>query len=133
MRNLFRMAALGLAVLVGSSFAVAQRWDHDRDDHRYDRDYRYDRGGYDSFRNGMRVAHEIGYQDGFQVAREDSWRGKPFNPYPRSRYQYADHGYRRQFGDIRAYRDRYADGYGDGYRAAFRGQRGFQGYFEWGR
>ena len=118
MKNIFRMAALGLAVLVGSTgFAVAQDWDHDRDDSRYDHDRYYHRD--------LRVAHEIGYQDGAQVAREDMWHGKPFNPYPRGKYRGADHGYYRGYGDRQEYRERYADGYGDGYRAAFRGYRSY--------
>ena len=120
MKNAVRMAALGLAVLVGSSFAVAQDWDNERDDYRYDRAY-----GYNHFEDGRRVAHQIGYQDGVQVAREDQWHGKPFNPYPRGHYRWADHGYRRGFGDKNEYRSWYADGYGDGYKAASRGNRGY--------
>ena len=118
MKNLFRMAALGLAVLVGSSFAAAQGWDHERDDYRYDRAY-----GYNNIDAGRRLAHQIGYQDGAQVAREDMWRGKRFQPYPRGAYRWADHGYRYEFGDRGEYRTWYADGYADGYRAAFRGYR----------
>lgn len=128
MKNLFRMAMLGLAVLVGSSFASAQDWRYDHDDYRYDRGY-----GYDNFRDCWRIAHEIGYRDGSQVAREDNWYGKPYNPYPRGRYAWADRGYRREYGDRNAYRERYSDGYRDGYVAAFRGYRGFQGHFEWRR
>jgi hypothetical protein len=130
MKNLFSTAMLGLAVLVGSSFASAQDWRYDHDDYRYDRGYGY---GYDNFRNGLRIAHEIGYRDGLQVAREDNWHGKPYNPYPRGKYAWADRGYRREFGDRNAYRERYADGYRDGYVAAFRGYRGFGAEFEWGR
>ncbi len=74
MKNIFRMAALGLAVLIGSAgFAAAQDWD--RDDNRYDRDYRHD-----NFERGMHRAREIGYRDGLQVAREDNWNRKPYNP-----------------------------------------------------
>ena len=130
MKNLFRITTLGLAVLVGSSFANAQNWGYDRDDYRYDRGYGY---GYDNFRHGLRVAHEVGYRDGLRVAREDTWHGKPYNPNPRGKYAWADRGYRRDFGDRNAYRERYADGYRDGYMAAFRGYRGFEGHFEWGR
>lgn len=118
MKNLFRMAALGLAVLVGSSFAVAQDWNHDRDDYHYDRGYGYEmRGG--------QFAHQIGYQDGVRVAQEDQWQRKPYQPYPRGQYRWADHGYRSEFGDRGAYRERYADGYRDGYMATFRGYRGY--------
>ena len=127
MKNLFRMAALGLTLLLGASFAAAQDWRYDRDDYRNGGYYGYDNGW-----RGMRIAHEIGYQDGLNVAHEDTWRGKPYNPYPRGSYRWADHGYRREFGDRNAYRDRYADGYRDGYEAAFRGNHGFGGYFEYG-
>jgi|KBSMisStandDraft_5_1062788.scaffolds.fasta_scaffold1956880_1 hypothetical protein len=116
MKTIFRMAALGLAVLLGSAgFAVAQDWRYDRDDYGYGRGYA----------RGPRVAHEIGYRDGSQVAREDMWHRKPFNPYPRGQYRRADHGYNRWYGDRDAYRERYADGYRDGYVAAFRGNRGY--------
>jgi hypothetical protein len=126
MKKLFGMATLGLAVLIGSSFANAQDWRYDRGDYRYDRGYGYDM-------RGMRAAHGIGYQDGLEVARQDNWHGKPYNPNPRGKYAWADHGYRREFGDRNAYRERYADGYRDGYMSAFRGYRGFEGRFEWRR
>lgn len=132
MKNIVRAAALGLAVLVASAgVAAAQDRDHDRDDNRYQQryDHRYDRGydrGYD-WGYVMRIAHDNGYRDGVQVAREDMWRGKPFNPYPRGRYQWADHGYNRGFGDRGAYRERYADGYRDGYLSVSRGPRGYRG------
>jgi hypothetical protein len=122
MRNLFRMVALGLAVAVSSAgLAVAQ----DRDDYRYDRDRDY---RYDDLQSGLRIAHEIGYQDGAQVAREDAWHGKPFNPYPRGKYRNADRGYRHEYGSKNEYRERYADGYRDGYRSAFRRYHGHGGY-----
>ena len=94
MKKLFGMATLGLAVLIGSSFASAQDWRYDRDDSHYDRGY-----GYDHYRHGLRAAHETGYRDGLEVAREDTWRGKPYNPNPRGKYAWADRGYRREFGD----------------------------------
>src|SRR5437660_1479273 len=100
MKNIFRMAALGLAVLVGSAgLAVAQ----DRDDYRYDRDYRRD-----SFERGFHQAREIGYRDGAQVAREDNWNRKPFNPNPRGRYAWANHGYRGEFGSLNEAQEHYA-------------------------
>ena len=133
------LAALALAVVTGASgLAAAQdgryydRDDnryYDRDDNRYsDRDdYRYnDRDGYrhDSFRRGLKVAREVGYRDGAQVAREDMWRGKPFNPNPRGRYDNADHGYRSQFGNRREYRERYSEAYRDAYMSTF-SERGY--------
>jgi len=119
MKNIFRMAALGVAVVLGSAgFAAAQDWGHERDDYRYDRSY-----GYNNFEGGRRFAHQMGYQDGSQVAREDMWHRKPFNPYPRGRYRWADRGYRHGYGDRDEYRQWYADGYRDGYKAEFREYR----------
>lgn len=126
MKNTIRAAALGLAVLMGTAgSALAQDWDHDRDDRyyqRYDRDdHRYD------FHRGMDLARSFGYQDGARVAQEDNWRNKPFNPNPRGPYAWADHGYRRQFGSIHEYREHYARAYRDAYVNA-RGNRGY-GYW----
>jgi hypothetical protein len=124
MKNLFRMAALGVAVLLGSSFAVAHDWDRDDDDYRYSRDYRYG-----DFRRGMDIARSFGYQDGARVAQEDNWRGKPFNPNPRGPYAWADHGYRRGFGSVREYREHYARAYRNAYVSNRRGYQGNDGYW----
>lgn len=111
-----RNAALALAVLAGSvGVASAQDYRYyDRDGDRYERGYRGD------FREGMHAAREIGFQDGSQVAREDMWRGKPFNPNPRGRYDDADHGYRREYGDRHEYREHYSEAYREGYQNTFR-------------
>jgi len=119
MKNIFRMAALGLAGLIGSAgFSAAQDWD--RDDNRYDRDYRHD-----NFERGMHRAREIGYRDGLQVAREDNWNRKPYNPNPRGRYAWANRGYRGEFGNLNEYQEHYAEAYRHGYMSAFRGYRGY--------
>jgi hypothetical protein len=98
MKNIFRMVALGLAVLVGSAGLVVAQ---DRDDDRYDRDYRQ------------------------QVAREDNWNRKPYNPNPRGRYAWANHGYRGEFGNLNEYQEHYAEAYRNGYMSAFHGSRGY--------
>src|SRR5713101_2328502 len=128
MNNKLRLAALALAVVAGTaSFAAAQDYRYgDRDDNRYynrDDNRYYDRDGYryGYFRRGLRVAREVGFRDGAQVAREDMWRGKPFNPNPRGRYDDADHGYRRQFGNRHEYREHYSEAYREGYQNTFRG------------
>ncbi len=129
MKNKLAWAALALAVVTGASgLAAAQdgRY-YDRDDNRYyDRDdNRYnDRDGYryDSYRRGLHVARDFGFRDGSQVAREDMWNRKPFNPNPRGRYDDADHGYRRQFGNKHEYREHYSEAYRDGYMSTFRGR-----------
>jgi hypothetical protein len=111
-----RNTALALAVLAGSvGVAAAQDYRY------YDRDgYRYERGYRGGFREGMRAARQTGFQDGAQVAREDMWRGKPFNPNPRGRYDDADHGYRREYGDRHEYREHYSASYREGYQSTFR-------------
>ena len=124
MKRRLRSALLACAVLAGSvGYALAE--DHsyyDRDDYGYDHDdYRYDHDEYrENFRRGMHVANQIGFRDGAQVAREDLWKRKPFNPRPRGRYDDADHGYRREFGSIHEYREHYADAYREGYIRTFR-------------
>jgi hypothetical protein len=116
---------LTLITLVGAfltstiGYATAQdgrRYDNDdyRYQHNYDRDdYRHD------FRQGMRLAQDLGYRDGREVAREDSWRGKPFNPNPRG-HNHADRGYRREFGSRHEYREQYAQAYHEGYESSYR-------------
>jgi len=110
MKSKLALAALALAMIIGASgLAAAQdgRY-YDRDDSRgYNRD--------DGFRYGLKVARDVGFNDGAQVAREDSWKAKPFNPNPRGPYDNADHGYRSQFGDKHEYREAYSAAYRDGY------------------
>jgi hypothetical protein len=129
MKNKLAWAALALAVVTGTSgLAAAQDGRYnDRDDNRYyDRDDdRYnDRDGYryDSYGRGLSVARDFGFRDGSQVAREDMWNRKPFNPNPRGRYDDADHGYSRQFGNKHEYREQYSEAYRDGYMSTFRGR-----------
>jgi len=82
-----------------------------------------DRGSYFFGRGHDSPAYRIGYDDGASVAREDIERGKRFNPNPRGRYDDADHGYRREYGDKHAYKALYSDGYREGYQANYRGYR----------
>jgi hypothetical protein len=113
-----RMAALAVAVTLASGgMALAQRdyGNRDRDDYGWSHE-------------GFRAARDIGYQDGAQVAHEDFFSRKRYNPYPRGRYAGGDHGYRREFGDRYGYRQQYARAYGAGYRAMFgRGGHGRNG------
>jgi hypothetical protein len=110
MKNKLALAALALAVVTGASgLAMAQDGRYnDRDDNRY-----YDRD--DSFRYGLKVARDVGFNDGAQVARADTWNRKPFNPNPRGPYDNADHGDRSQFSDKHEYREAYSAAYRDGY------------------
>ena len=149
MKKQLTRAALAIAVLAGTvGYAAAQddryydRDDnryYDRGDGRYDRDdsYRYyDHDGryydrYDGYRRGIHVARETGFHDGADMAREDTWRGKRFNPKPRGRYDDKDHGYRHEFGSKHEYRERYAEAYRAGYGQAFRGRGDYDR--GWGR
>src|SRR5205823_7225065 len=122
MKNRFVTAAMTIAMLAGmAGIAAAQDYRYyDRDDGRYfDRD---DHRSYEryNFRDGMHVARELGFRDGAQVARDDMWRGKRFNPNPRGRFDDADHGYQRAFGNKHEYREHYAESYRRGYESAFR-------------
>jgi hypothetical protein len=131
MKSKLTLAALAFAVFAGTiGYATAQDYRYyDRDDYRYQRSYDYDgyRDGnrYD-FREGIHTAREIGYRDGARVAREDSWRGKPFNPNPRG-HNHADRGYEREFGSRHEYREQYAQAYYEGYSRAYQGYR--NGYY----
>jgi hypothetical protein len=125
-RGRTRMKALILAFAIGTSaLSFAQDWrynDHDRDDYRYDRDYdrdgdRHDR---DYDRDGMHVARHFGFQDGASAGREDWYKRKPLNPYPRGKYAHEDRGYHREYGDKYWYQAEYARAYREGYERAYR-------------
>ncbi len=131
MKNKLRTATLVLAIVAGSAgLAAAQDYRYgDRDDDRYDNRYGdrddhryYDRDGDrdDNFRRGLDVARDFGYRDGAQVAQSDIRSNKRFNPNPRGRYDDADHGYRREFGDKHEYREHYSAAYRNSYTSVFR-------------
>jgi hypothetical protein len=74
-------------------------------------------GGF--YRGTGNIAYNFGYQDGASVAREDLYKRKPYNPYPRGKYDDADHGYHSEYGDKNAYRAQYSNGYRSGYESVF--------------
>jgi hypothetical protein len=122
MNRRLSLAAMAVAFLMGSvGIAAAQNWGYDRDDRGY-RYERYDRG---DFWRGMQVARSIGFEDGEQIAREDIWHRKPFNPYPRG-HNHADRGYSRDFGSIHEYREQYARAYQQGYNSVFHRDRSYR-------
>ena len=99
----------------GFQAAFQQRWG--RGDRDGDGDaYRFQSGGYGGPREN--VAYNYGLQDGLSAGREDSYRGKQFNPNPRGS-NHADRGYLREYGDIYAYRAQYSEGYRVGYERSF--------------
>ncbi|HJT68677.1 MAG TPA: hypothetical protein VJ731_00680 [Terriglobales bacterium] len=117
--NIGIKTALALALAFAGTIGIAAAQDYgyyNRGNYGY-----YDRG---DFREGMRTARQFGWSDGSQVAREDMWRGKPFNPNPRGPYDDADRGYRREFGSIHQYRERYSQAYRQAYASTFR-NRGY--------
>lgn len=68
--------------------------------------------------NWASFAYNYGLQDGILAGREDSFRGKQFNPNPRGS-NHADRGYLREYGDRNAYRAQYSDGYRAGYQKTY--------------
>jgi len=139
MRTNLKTLAMILTVLAGTA-AIAGAQDgryYDRDGYRYDNrsydndnysyqySYNNDSYGRDNFRHGMRAARSFGFRDGSSVAREDSYRGKPFNPNPRGRFDDADHGYRRAFGNKHEYREHYSEAYREGYQRSYRGYNSY--------
>ena len=127
MLNKTRLAGLAVvATLFLSGAAVAQDWDHDRDDYRdrdrwgyQDRDHDRDRD--DRRFRGDDAARDWGSRDGADAARGDWSRHKSFNPNPRGRYKHSDRGYDRRFGDKREYQEHYARAYHEGYERAWQG------------
>jgi hypothetical protein len=107
LRNL-KMAALVLTVAIAScGVARAQdgRSSYDRDDSGY-------------LRPRIRIAWDLGYQDGSRVARQDFTHRKPYDPYPRGKYSREDHD-RGEYGERYAYMQQYARGYQRGYERVF--------------
>jgi hypothetical protein len=92
-----------------------RRGDIYRDDGYYDRSGR----GYYGGGGERNVAYDNGWNDGSSVAQSDLAGGKNYNSSPRGRYDDADHGYRREFGDKRAYQSEYTAGYRAGYDSVF--------------
>lgn len=119
-----RALVLALAVAT-SALAFAQDWrynDHDRDSDRNDQDYDRDPGRHDRDydRDLVHVARQFGFQDGASAGREDWYKRKPMNPYPRGKYAHEDRGYHHGYGDKQSYEAEYARAYREGYERAYR-------------
>ena len=87
----------------------ARRGDGDRDDYR---------AAGSNWWSGGNVAYNYGLEDGTLAGREDSARGKQFNPNPRGS-NHADRGYIREYGNKDEYRAQYSDGYRTGYERTY--------------
>lgn len=113
MKKRLQIAAILIMTIAGTAGIAAAQ------DYRYD-----DRGGFGYYdRDGMQSARQFGSRDGASVAREDMWKGKPFNPNPRGPFSGADDGYRHEFGSRRDYRETYAQAYREAYENSFRDRR----------
>lgn len=119
MKRKLQIVTMTIAVLVGTAgLASAQGYG----------DYHYGNGYYDrdDTHEGIRVARDFGSHDGASVAREDMWKGKPFNPNPRGRFGGADDGYRHEFGSKHDYREIYSQAYRESYENTFRDRRSYR-------
>ncbi len=101
---------------------------NDGDDDRYgnrnyasdNQNYGYDNRGYDNRGYGRQsVAADFGYRDGVEQGQKDRSKGKEFRPRKNDRFEDADHGYHKEFGNKNFYKEQYrrafVRGYEDGY------------------
>lgn len=76
-----------------------------------------------------RIAYDNGYREGLKEGEKDGRSRDAFRFQDERDFQRADIGYRRQYGSVVQYRQRFrqgfSDGYGEGYR---RFNRGYGGY-----
>lgn len=84
----------------------------------YQRGYR-EVGNYSDGRAYADSARRIGYDDGFNDGQRDRRTGHSFRPTHSDRYEDADRGYNRGFGDKGYYKQLYRDGYRQGYERGY--------------
>jgi hypothetical protein len=86
-----------------------------RDNRWGSRDDRWrDQSGYNS------PAYEIGYRDGVAIGQKDSQKGKSYRPQKNDRYEDADNGYNRSYGDKNEYKSLYRQGFQRGYSDGYK-------------
>jgi hypothetical protein len=79
-----------------------------------------DRGyPYDS--EARTAPYEQGFKDGRDKGRDDRSDDKRFDPTRHGRYESADHGYEKRYGDKDVYRTTYREGFRAGYAEGYRG------------
>lgn len=98
----------------------------------YDDRYRNNGGGDrdDRWRNEVRnddrsssyrsPAYDVGYRDGVAIGQKDSQKGKSFRPQKNDRYEDADNGYNKSYGDKNQYKSLYREGFQRGYSDGYR-------------
>jgi hypothetical protein len=91
----------------------------------YGRGYRYENryDPYDRRNRGDDLAFETGYRDGVAVGQRDSQKGKSYRPNHNDRYEDADHGYNRNYGDKNQYKNLYRQGFERGYSEGYGNSR----------
>ena len=104
----FRLAQYGGGYGDGNFDENGQPWGRDRGNDPF-----YGRGGYT-------IALHFGGEDGRTAAYEDWQRRKSYNSRPRGRFDDADRGYQRQYGDRDQYKREYTQGYRQGYDQEYR-------------
>jgi hypothetical protein len=65
------------------------------------------------------VSYDIGYHDGVAMGERDRSNGKDFRPQKNERHEDADHGYRKEYGDKKLYKQQYRDGFVRGYEDGY--------------
>ena len=78
---------------------------------------RYAKWGYSD------VALDTGYRDGLSAAQKDLRERKDYRPEKHDSYEDGDHGYHKNYGDKKLYKDEYRKGFLRGYQDAFNRQR----------
>ena len=84
----------------------------------------YEREGYGTI---AQIARLNGYQDGLREGSDDARDGDRFDPYSEGAYKEGDGGYKRSYGNKKAYEQIYRQGFMRGYTEAF--DRYFGGNF----
>jgi hypothetical protein len=65
------------------------------------------------------VATDTGYRDGLQAGLSDARQRKDFKPEKHEAYEDGKHGYRKEYGDKKLYKEQYRKGFLRGYEDAF--------------
>jgi hypothetical protein len=95
-----------------------------RDDRWRNQDRDYDRGYSNNGPSGYNTpGYDVGYQDGVAMGQKDSQKGKSFRPQKNDRYEDADNGYNKSYGDKNQYKSAYREGFQRGYSDAYRQRR----------
>ena len=77
--------------------------------------------GYPFDSEARTAPYEQGFKDGRDKGHDDRSDDKRFDPTRHGRYQSADRGYEKRYGDKDAYRETYREGFRAGYAEGYRG------------